>query len=214
MTGGTITNYLGSAEYIIIPDTVNISGTDVRVTAIGANAFLNDAAQSVALKSVEIPNSVTSIGDYAFQDNKLTSVTIEANSELVRIANNAFSNTHGLTSITFPTFAGSNFGQWQDQNGNTYLEGDVFDDFTLEYILKVGIGSNDVTMSGDTIIDYTGSAEDIIIPENINGVTVTAIGRSAFLSKGLKSVGIPNSVTSIGASAFGQNALTSSNPSK
>jgi len=68
----------------------------------------------------------------------------------------------------------------------------------------------DVTMSGGTITDYTNTTEkDIIIPETINGTTVTGIGVLAFANNQLTGVTIPNSVTSIGHRAFSENRLTS-----
>ncbi|MCM3174086.1 leucine-rich repeat protein [Paenibacillus sp. MER 99-2] len=60
-----------------------------------------------------------------------------------------------------------------------------------------------------TITGYTGSSSDIIIPDEIDGYPVTAIGNEAFRSKRLTSVTIPEGVLSIGSSAFHSNNLTS-----
>ena len=54
-----------------------------------------------------------------------------------------------------------------------------------------------------TITKYTGNAKSVAIPSSINGKKVTAIGDYAFQWCDLNSVTIPNSVTSIGALAFG-----------
>ena len=61
------------------------------------------------------------------------------------------------------------------------------------------------TTSGNNaeITKYKGEAGDVIIPNNLNGYTVTGIGKNAFSTDyGLKSITIPSSVTSIGDSAF------------
>jgi hypothetical protein len=54
-----------------------------------------------------------------------------------------------------------------------------------------------------SITAYTGAGGAVVIPASINGTPVMAIGDRAFSSlSGLTSVTIPNSVTSIGSSAF------------
>ncbi len=50
---------------------------------------------------------------------------------------------------------------------------------------------------------------DVVIPNTINGKTVVTIVSRAFYSKGLKSVIIPDGVTTIGYAVFANNELTS-----
>ncbi|MBO4885003.1 MAG: leucine-rich repeat domain-containing protein, partial [Clostridia bacterium] len=68
------------------------------------------------------------------------------------------------------------------------------------------------TVDGDTctITMYTGSATELTIPSEIDGLAVTAIGNSSFAScTSLVSVTIPDGVTSIGYGVFsGCSSLT------
>ena len=67
------------------------------VTEIGDYAF----EYCRALTSVTIPNSVTEIGDYTFEDcSALTSVTIP--NSVTKIRNLAFAGCSALTSVTIP----------------------------------------------------------------------------------------------------------------
>jgi len=71
-------------------------------------------------------------------------------------------------------------------------------------ILKYEIGEN-----GVTIIGYAGRIENLKIPDKIKGVDVVAIGERAFRFSRLKSVTIPDTVTSIGNNAFEGSSLLS-----
>jgi hypothetical protein len=83
-------------------DCISLKSIDIpnSVTSIGDHAFY-----ASGLTSIDIPNSVTSIGDYAFSDHStaqrfyLTSVTIP--NSVTRIGEAAFSYT-GLTEIVIP----------------------------------------------------------------------------------------------------------------
>ncbi|NLB65058.1 MAG: leucine-rich repeat protein, partial [Lentisphaerae bacterium] len=79
-------------------------------------------------------------------------------------------------------------------------------------ILTVGVGASAATFgdfeySSDgtsiTIMDYQGAGGEVTIPDTIEGLPVTSIGQEAFEEcSDLTSVVIPDSITSIGESAF------------
>ena len=52
------------------------------------------------------------------------------------------------------------------------------------------------------VVDYTASETSVIIAATYKGVPVTKIGNSAFAEKGITSISIPNSITSIEDGAF------------
>jgi hypothetical protein len=83
-------------------------------------------------------------------------------------------------------------------------------------------GNFEVKFNADytlTILRYTGRSQEVIVPEKIQGVTVTIIGRGAFSSEahhnqytGIKRLALPKSIKKIGISAFyGLKALSSIN---
>ena len=142
-----------------------------------------------AKTSVTIPNSVTSIGDYAFNNcRNLTSITIPSN--ITSIGEEAFTDCRGLTSITIPTSVAS-IGDYAFSNCTGLTSIDIPNSIT-SIVNRMFYGCTGLT--------------SITIPSNI-----TSIGGGAFSGcTGLTSITIPNSVTSIGGSAFyGCTGLTS-----
>lgn len=90
----TITKYLGDNASVWIPE--EISG--YTVTGIGDKCF-----QKQSLKSVCIPETVTTIGNSAFQDCKnLASVTFLGAPYTITVGNNAFQNCPKLKNINLP----------------------------------------------------------------------------------------------------------------
>ena len=142
-----------------------------------------------AKTSITIPNSVTSIGDHAFNNCcNLTSITIPSN--ITSIGKEAFRDCRGLTSITIPTSV-------------TSIGGSAFSNCTG--LTSITIPTSVTSIGDHAFSDCTGLTS-ITIPNS-----VTSIGGGAFSDcTGLTSITIPNSVTSIGGSAFyGCTGLTS-----
>ena len=145
------------------------------VTAIGKNAFFN----CQALAKVTIPQSVTSIGDGAFQNSSLTDVTIPQG--VTSIGEDAFGWCSGLTSVTIPQSVTS-IGK------EAFRECRYLQSLTIE---------DAATSIGEEAFMLCESLTTLKLGEKIK-----KIGESAFSQCGLTNVTIPDSVTSIGDWAF------------
>ena len=179
--------YSYSDEYsgaVTIPESVTYSGNTYSVTSIGYGAFFGCSS----LTSVEIPNSVTSIGYVAFRSCSLTSVVIP--NSVTSIESSAFCECSSLTSVVIPNSVTS------------------IGDYAFSYCssLTSVVIPNSVTSIGDDAFSSCYNLTSVEIPNS-----VTSIGNSAFeYCESLTSVEIPNSVTSIGSYAFnGCSSLTS-----
>jgi hypothetical protein len=130
---------------------------------------------------VEIPNNVTSIGDYAFSE--CTSlVTISIPSSVTSIGDFAFLVCTSLATVDLP-------------NSVTSIGKGAFSVCTS--LVTVSIPSS-VTSIGDFAFQACTSLATVDLPNSI-----TSIGKGAFLGCiSLVTVGIPSSVTSIGILAF------------
>ena len=182
------------------------SGNSVYDSRGNCNAIIKTATNTLisGCKNTIIPNSVTSIGDMAFDGCRgLTSVNIP--NSVTSIGHMAFCDCSDLTSVI-----------WNAKNCNAYypLFIGCTNIKTFEFASEVeripaylcydltGLTSviipNSVTSIGDEAFENCSGLTSVTIPNS-----VTSIGDYAFNGcSGLTSVNIPNSVTSIGWGAF------------
>ncbi len=163
------------------------AGNTVYDSRNNCNAIIETSTNTliVGCQNTTIPNSVTSIGNYAFCSCSSRFCVMGVCTE-----NNAFSGCSSWTSMTIP-------------NSVTSIGDRAFDGCSS--LTSVTIG-NSVTSIGEGAFGHCSGLTSVTI-----GNSVTSIGDYAFSGcSSLTSVTIPNSVTSIGSSAFsGCSGLTS-----
>ena len=144
------------------------------------DGVLNSFAR-FGLTEYSIPNSVTSIGDYAlYYCSGLISITIP--DSVTSIGKSSFENCKSLINITIP-------------DSVTSIGDSAFN--CCEDLKSVTI-DNSVTSIGDYAFERCSSLTNVTI-----GNSVTSIGNGTFSNcTSLINITIPNSVTSIGISTF------------
>ncbi len=157
-------SYSGYYEYsgnVVIPEEVNYMGRILKVTSIGEYTFGN-----CDITSVTIPNSVTNIGDFAFDMcNRMTSVTIP--NSVTTIGTKAFYRCSRLTSVTIG-------------NSVTSIGDCAFNECSR--LTSVTI-PNSVTSIGDYAFEECSGLTSVTI-----GNSVCSIGAKAFYCENLATV--------------------------
>ncbi len=171
------------------------------VDSIGSLVF-----EGSGLKSIVIPDTVTSISSYAFQGcSSLESVTLPDNATFTSIPEGLFFDCTALKNVTIPS-------QITSISSNTFYNCGFTSFVIPETITEIGKSAfqNCKSLASVTLPDNTGfthipdslflrcsDLQSIIIPPQ-----VTSIGQSAFGESGLTSITIPGKVSSIGGYAF------------
>ena len=225
-----IRSYTGHRSYITIPD--KIEGREV--SSIGESAFekqhglrqvklpkylkkiqRNAFAGCSNLISMQIPDTVTIIGEKAFYDNvRLSSVSFGKDSELAEVRGFAFGNCGKLSTIDLPSKL-------------AYIDGSAFFGATAMTSINVAGNNRNFVSSGGVLFNKTKSTL-IAYPAGITNAyelpditrkidsyafgytrlteidlkNVTSIGEDAFAYGKISGIVIPDSVTTMGSGAF------------
>ena len=148
----------------------------------------NDAVVNIPSEINGTP--VTTIGNAAFRDSSVSSVTIPAS--VTEIGANAFAGCTNLTSVTY----GGDWSNLTIQSGNPAVQ-----DAANEQLFDFAFTPDNTAV---IVNNYKckGTAADVTIPSRYKGKPVTMIDHAAFHNSAVTSVTIPDSVTSIHDSAF------------
>jgi hypothetical protein len=230
-------------EYILFQGTLSLSGVSTTINLSKASLAIIKGYSRIAdntfknittLTSVTISDSVTSIGNSAFEGcTGLSDITFAAGSKLTTIGNNAFKGTN-LSSIYIPNIVTTigtdaflnctNLTSIVIPNSVTDIDSNAFDNcigllsVTFESESKLKNIPSNMFRGCVSLLNITIPASVITIGSNafqncssLTSITfdinsnLTSIGANAFEScTKLASITIPNSVTSIGANAFRQ----------
>ena len=194
----TLIAFISKQETFSIPNSV---------TRIGDSAF----SRCCSLQKIVIPNSVTNISDHAFNEcRSLQKITIP--NSVTSIGDSAFKGCSSLQRIAIPNSVKSigdraflrceSLQEISIPSSVTHISGNPFSgcNCIVKSFSKHFIFENNVLYNADktTLIAFISEQETFIIPNS-----VTSIGNSAFYGcTSLREISIPNSVTSIGDHAF------------
>lgn len=188
---------------IAIPETVSYDGKNYSVERIAENAF----ADCTNLTIITIPKSVTNIGDNAFKNcwnlryvrnfatippvYDVTETVFQSGSPIVYVPEESMELYRSHSSWMLSEYYINSLDNWQEKF--------VLNGFYYSIISEDGVSM----IENMEEIDHTG---DIIIPDTVcyNGknYAVKSISGTFDHCNNLKSVTIPNTVTTIGSSAF------------
>lgn len=240
----TVTSYNGSDTNITFPDKITVSGTEYPIVSIGSNVLsklaevdgitinvtipdgytaLNGNAfkNCYGLKSVTIPGSVTKINYNAFEGCKnLSSVTFADGSADLSFGNKVFLNCTSLNNLTLPArLSNAGYGSFQ---GCTALTNLTVDSSSTALVVQDGSlyekNSDGVSYTMNTY-SPTSTATSFTVPETVNNLPVTGIGRMTFQNNAyLSSVTVPANVVTFdsfcfdGCSALKKVSIAAENP--
>lgn len=207
---GHISMYLGD-EYCLEVSDVPAYDNGNKLVYIDENAY----RERSEVEKVILPQTIEAIADNAFSDcESLKEIYIPAS--VTQIADNAFSGTKNFTMYVEENSYAQDFAE---QNGipyEFYTPKSMVDTKDYDYSKSIREMEcvNDYTYD---IYYYNGvpncaihwynpleDTEDVVVPEQIEGVDVTTIKSEAFSGRSGKNIILPDTVTNVGSYAFAE----------
>ena len=211
-----VANWEDGVLYIDDRSVIGVSDSATELVVKGALAE-GVASGNTSLKSVTIGDEVLRIGESAFQGcTSLESVTFGENPRIETIDAYAFYDCDSLSGIVIPASVTSIFrgfrgvdkiyceaasrpGGWEEWRSQTSDSGVVwgYNNITTNDEYDYVVHGEKVYLTG-----YKGGAKEVVVPSEIDGMTVVNIGGVFSGDSGVEKITIADTVTSIGSKAF------------
>lgn len=167
------------------------------------------------INKVMFPNSLKSIGSYAFSGNSINGVLDLSNTKLTRIDSYVFSSSNitniklpsTISSIAFTAFAGNDISGELDLSEYTNLTLIEEDAFAHNKITSIKLPSSIKEIKKMSFYNNNISGElDLSLNENL-----VSIGENAFENNNIETVILPLNIKNISNSAFLKNDISNPN---
>ncbi|MDE6671177.1 MAG: leucine-rich repeat protein [Ruminococcus sp.] len=194
-----LTDYTGTDETLVIPENIG----EYTVTAIDDSVFQDNQN----IKNVILPDSINYFGSGVFRDSSLVSVNIPHNLRL--IPSYSFGNCSALETVLFndnialidkTAFKGTDIElppELQNKISDYITNSDSYGFFDVDG-WHGRISSEDGNIEAYIYSYDNYNTEEIIVPDNINGITVTGIEDTTFpskIKKSVKKIYFPDTIT-------------------
>lgn len=166
--------------------TFKVISETLKTCEVSSNCIDATYTGAVTVPATANGYAVTKIGDYAFIESNVGSITLP--NSITAIGNGAFSYTHNLQTMTIPSGV-TDFGE-----GETFIYSES---------LQSVVVSEGVTTIPDDFVNQCRALTSVSIPEGVTSIGVTAFGGCTALTE----VVIPSTVTNIDENAFVQTGL-------